>query len=73
MDVDKVDCNNYTALHHAAYENRPACISILLQHAADPNIASKSFGDTPLMLAAYQGHLDSMTLVLQDGHCNLEM
>ena len=72
VNVNKVDDNNWTALHDASRKNHVSCIRLLLQHGADPNIPDSRVGDTPLMLAAFYGHLASMTLLLEDGRCNLE-
>jgi ankyrin repeat protein len=70
--VDQVNDNNFTALHFASQENHTGCVRVLLQYGADPNIADTSVGDSPLMLAAYEGHIAAMTLLLEDGRCNLE-
>lgn len=73
VHVDQVGDNNWTALLYAAKENHVGCVSLLLQHGADPDMAETIDGFTPLMLSAECGHLASMTLLLQDGRCSLEI
>jgi ankyrin repeat protein len=70
VDVNQGDSNNCTALHWACRENHVSSVGILLQHDADPNLSRK--GRTPLMTCAAHGHLASISLLLQDGRCNLE-
>lgn len=46
---------------------------LLLQHGANPNVATIPQRNTPLMIFAQNGHLASTTELLQDGRCDLEM
>jgi Ankyrin repeats (3 copies)/Ankyrin repeat len=60
----------HTPLHWAAHDNRIQCLSMLLYHCRvnhiSPDQASNS-GDTPLIVAAYQGHLPCATLLAECG------
>ena len=60
------DEKSWTALHHAASLNHPACIKILLQHQANCNSKSKN-GLTPLMLTAQRGNAEAMDCLLKGG------
>lgn len=53
-----------TALHHAAQEGHDKIVGILLRLGADVN-AEDSNGNTPLLVATRQGHLDVATRLLQ--------
>lgn len=72
VDADQADNDNWTALYFASKKNHTSCLRLLLQHGADPNIASTFNSTNPLMIAAELGHFAAMTVLLQDGHCNLE-
>ncbi len=55
-DVDAVDENGETAMHGAAYQNRPQVVRLLAEHGADPSLWNQknTWGWSPLMIA--QGH-----------------
>ncbi|XP_022088066.1 ankyrin repeat domain-containing protein 39-like [Acanthaster planci] len=63
-DPNAQDSAGYTALHYASRNGHTEIISILLQHQADPNSATRSGGVTPLHRAAYSGHFDIVKLLL---------
>jgi hypothetical protein len=72
VDVDQINNMGWTALHLASHKQHVSCIRLLLQHGANPNIPEARCGITPLMTAAYHGSLALLTLLLEDGRCNLE-
>ncbi|KAG4280439.1 hypothetical protein FPRO06_11772 [Fusarium proliferatum] len=60
--------NNGNAFHLAAACNSVACLELLLEHASETDKASMSDeGLTPLHIAAYEGHVDVLKLLLQKG------
>lgn len=51
VDINAVNDNGNTALHMAAFNNRPEMVKYLLEHGADPSLRNKDgvfSGDTPL-------------------------
>lgn len=77
MDVDKIDGKGATALHYAVYvKNNADCVRLLLQHKASPNIVALSGTEdnpTPLSIAVYFKNRDLVKLLLEDGHCDLDI
>jgi ankyrin repeat protein len=65
MDADSVDANGETMLCIAAHNGYARVAQALLAARAHPNTPNR-FGDTPLMLAALKGDLDTVR-VLQEG------
>ena len=55
-DVNAVDENGETAMHGAAYQNRPEVVRLLAEHGADVGVWNRKnkWGWSPLMIA--QGH-----------------
>jgi hypothetical protein len=53
LDVNAVDDNGETAMHGAAYQNRPKLIDFLAAHGADINVWNRknAWGWTPLLIA----------------------
>ena len=67
--LDSEDGTGWTALHHAANENSPDIIDLLLKAGADPNIHENEadFGEfTPLHLAADNNDVDCVRKLLAD-------
>jgi len=61
---------NYSALAYAAYQGRESMIRYLIQRGArvNPDGAARStYVNTPLMMAAMRGHVNSTRLLLQAG------
>lgn len=54
----------HTAMTAATIHREPACIKVLANHGADPNVR---FVDTPLSIAAEVGDLDLVKLLLTKG------
>jgi len=48
----------YTPLHYACREGHVEVVQLLLQYGADPNATTSAGRATPLMRAAYMGHLE---------------
>jgi ankyrin repeat protein len=65
-DVDNMDCNGWTALHHAAVIGDPENSKILIESGANVNAFSNS-KKTPLHFAALNGHSDVLRLLLESG------
>lgn len=66
LDVNSVDQAGNTLLHIASRSGNTALISGLLKEKANPN-ARNHVGDTPLMLAAYNGKIDALDALLAGG------
>jgi hypothetical protein len=56
----------YVPIHCAAQTGRTSVAKVLLQHRADPNVATGS-GWTPLHIAAQNGNLDVLKVLLEGG------
>jgi ankyrin repeat protein len=62
--------NNYTPLAYAAYQGRDHMIQFLIKRGAKVNAGSNpgyTYVNTPLMMAALQGHRSSALLLLRAG------
>ncbi|KAJ5951372.1 uncharacterized protein N7479_009785 [Penicillium vulpinum] len=56
LAINDIDCHNWTPLHFAACKNQVVMAKYLLEHGADPSIASTPGDHTPLHLAAAHGY-----------------
>jgi Ankyrin repeats (3 copies) len=67
-DVNRapLDSHGNPPLSHAAYHS-PACVPILLQAGADPNIRGTHTGSRPLHNASLRGHDETIELLLDYG------
>lgn len=54
----------YTPLHYACREGHIDTVKLLLQYGADPNATTSAGRATPLMRAAYMGHLEVCRLLI---------
>jgi len=64
-NVDNVDSNGWTALHHAAYNGDLESAEVLLTEGrANPNAYSNQ-QKTPLHFAAFNNHVDIIGLLLE--------
>lgn len=62
--------NNYTPLSYAAYNNRQYVLRLLIERGAriDPDASGRLvYVNTPLMMAAMQGHRDAVRMLLNAG------
>jgi len=66
-DIDARSERNRTALHMAAWNNRPRIVRFLLHSHCKVDVRDR-YGDTPLMLSARRGFPDIMKVCLRDGH-----
>lgn len=64
--VDQVGPLNRTALHESAFLGLENFVYLLLESGANPN-ASDSKQKTPLALAAQNGHLNIVEILLEKG------
>lgn len=56
----------YTAMHCAAQFGSTACVQLLLDHGANPNLKDK-MGETPLYMAVTNGHADTILALVKAG------
>jgi ankyrin repeat protein len=56
-----------TPLMHASYRGFDEIAAVLLQNQANPNVSEERYGDTPLILAAWKGHLKVVELLVRAG------
>jgi ankyrin repeat protein len=66
-DASRAAPDGDTPLMAASRAGRTATVELLLQHGANPNTAEKDGGQTALMMAAYENHLDTARLLLLKG------
>jgi ankyrin repeat protein len=66
-DVNKVSRFHGTALCLAVEKQHASMASLLLEHGANPNAAGQYSGLNPLHLAAWEGHLDLVKLLVRCG------
>lgn len=67
-DIDFFDELNRSALHYAVEGAHRRLVHLLLAKGADVNAhVSDNAGDTPMTIAAYQGHYDICKLLLKSG------
>ena len=62
--------HHYTALAYAAYKGREQTLRFLMQHGASVNANVENgmtYVNTPLMMAAIMGHLDTAVMLLNAG------
>lgn len=64
IDVDIIDCEGQTALHHAAIAGHREIVARLVQIGANTRTANKQ-GRTPLHLACEKGHTDVVQFLLR--------
>jgi len=56
-----------TLLHLAAWHNRPDICEYLIHEGIDPNVREKYSGKTPLHVASYLGHMESVVSLWKNG------
>ena len=67
-DIDFFDELSHSALHYAVKSSDRQLVHFLLARGADVNAhLSDNAGDTPLTIAAYQGHYTISKLLLKSG------
>lgn len=66
-DPNLVGNQGATALHIASEVGQAPLVDVLLSHRADPNVRGKASGQTPLHLAAKEGHIDVAKALVQSG------
>jgi ankyrin repeat protein len=68
--VNSAELNAYSPLAYAAYAGRDSAVSYLLEKGARPNASAQgrqSYVNTPLMMAAMQGHRNTALHLLRAG------
>lgn len=65
-DVNALDGQGWTPLHHAGWLGRPEMVSLLLQNHADPKIKDR-YLETPLSRTAERGHSKVVEMLLESG------
>lgn len=66
-DVDALDSENYTALHHAAMLGNSGSVNALVEAGADVGATNPDNGCTALHWAARKGHCEAMVALLRHG------
>ena len=54
----------YTPLHSAAFHGNNDAVAVLLKHGANPRTRDRKYCGTPAGWAAYAGHIETATLIL---------
>ena len=57
----------WRAIHIASYDGSTEVVAILLKAGAEVNVFTDTFHETPLVLAAMNGHVATMKLLLKAG------
>jgi len=66
-DVNAEDKNGLTPLHYATLADRAKSVKVLLVHGAHTDVKDKVEGNTPLIIAAGQGHKDVAEALFGNG------
>lgn len=66
-NVNAVDKHGLTSLHYATLADNPDAVIWLLNHGANANCRDTEAGESPLILAAAQGHKEVVELLLAHG------
>ncbi|PAA64997.1 hypothetical protein BOX15_Mlig015421g1 [Macrostomum lignano] len=64
--LDRTDSQQNTLLHWACHFAQPACVRLLLERSANPNVANRD-GVTPLHLCLIKADLELVRLLIQYG------
>jgi ankyrin repeat protein/CHAT domain-containing protein len=72
IDINKPDTSGWTALHYAADYGNHEIVKYLLYQGAEPDPRLEETGETPLMLAAKNGHFRSCEILLHYADSGLE-
>lgn len=62
-DVNDANDRGWTALHAAAYSNKPEIASLLIANGASPDAEAHGAGGTPLIVALFWGHREVADLL----------
>ena len=66
-EIEIPDTNGWTPIFHAVFHNRIGCIQTLIVHGAMTDAVDDE-GNSLVHLAAMEGHLESVQLLLYSGH-----
>ena len=67
MDENETTNCDRTAMFHAAKEGHLAIVRLLLEHGGADLEKSDSYGNSPLMVATWKGHVDVVCYLLEQG------
>lgn len=67
VDVNNSDSRRRTAVWYACYSSNTSIALLLLSHGADPSIFEKEKQETTMVQVAYEGNLDIIKALLNDG------
>uniref|UniRef100_A0A7N6A328 Ankyrin repeat domain 28b n=1 Tax=Anabas testudineus TaxID=64144 RepID=A0A7N6A328_ANATE len=71
--VNTTDSKGRTPLHAAAFSDHVECVSLLLSHGAQVNVADTYTRRTPLMMAALNGQTNAVEVLVSSAKANLAL
>ncbi|XP_037120503.1 serine/threonine-protein phosphatase 6 regulatory ankyrin repeat subunit A isoform X3 [Syngnathus acus] len=71
--IDSTDSKGRSPLHAAAFADRVECISLLLSHRAQANIADTHTRRTPLMMAALNGQTNAVEVLVSSSKADFAL
>lgn len=72
IKIDQPSNGGLTALMHAAQDNNCPMITILLEYGADVNKDTPMYGDTALLFAVDEGHMEAVKCLLNNPYIAID-
>jgi ankyrin repeat protein len=73
VNIDHGEIGGQTFLHEASSNGATLCVQTLLSHNATITYKDDEIGDTPLHMAARQGHIEVMRLLIRANRASIGM